>query len=50
MSRSWKKHFRKRETDEKLTELASRINTEASADGNEEQSDTRDKKKARRVA
>jgi ferritin-like metal-binding protein YciE len=39
-----------KETDEKLTELASRINTEASADGNEEQSDTQDKKKARRVA
>ncbi len=36
-----------KETDEKLTELASRINTEASA---EEQLDTQDKKKARRVA
>ena len=36
-----------KETDEKLTELASRINTEASA---EQQSDTQDKRKARRVA
>jgi ferritin-like metal-binding protein YciE len=39
-----------KETDQKLTELASQINTEADADGNEEQSNTRDKKKARRVA
>jgi ferritin-like metal-binding protein YciE len=39
-----------KETDQKLTELASQINTEADADANEEQSNTRDKKKARRVA
>jgi ferritin-like metal-binding protein YciE len=39
-----------KETDEKLTELASQINTEANADGNEEVSNTQDKKKARRVA
>jgi ferritin-like metal-binding protein YciE len=39
-----------KETDEKLTELASQINTEANAGGNEEQSNTQEKKKARRVA
>jgi ferritin-like metal-binding protein YciE len=39
-----------KETDEKLTELASQINTEANADGNEEQSNNQHKKKVRRVA
>ncbi len=39
-----------KETDEKLTELASQINVEANASENEEQSNTQDKKKAKRVA
>jgi ferritin-like metal-binding protein YciE len=39
-----------KETDEKLTELASQINTEAKAGESEEQSNTQDKKKAKRVA
>lgn len=39
-----------KETDEKLTELASQINVEANAGENEKQSNTQDKKKAKRVA
>ena len=39
-----------KETDEKLTELASQINVEANAGENEERSNTQDKKKAKRVA
>ncbi len=39
-----------KETDEKLTEVASQINTEANADRNEGLSNAQDKKKARRVA
>jgi ferritin-like metal-binding protein YciE len=41
-----------KETDEKLTDLAERINTQANKSGNEQQDEasSRDKKKSRRVA